>query len=900
MMPRVSEPVPSARRKLLIAGGVAAGLSLVGLLVWMGRSEPQPHAKGQAAGSGQARGGQAPAGFSVDVSVLDDYQRPVADAVVEAFAPSAPERAAAAASTDAKGLATLVRLPEGRYELRARKAGYSDEALADVRAGPGPRELQSLTLARASQLRGRVIGADGRAAARASVVLRGSGALEPPSAKTSADGSFALIDLPAGVYGAQASLGALVSKTEEGIALAAGAEAFVELQLEAAAVLAGQVTDRATGKPLAAEVTVEGGAPGQNDRFSAEGGRFETLAPAGATLRVFFEEPGYMPRSELGIAGGPGLVVALDRAATLKGIVRDAQGAPVSNAEIEVVGEGLGLEGTGGMAIGLNIAPGESLGVSIGPVPKIPLDGASSPVALLGGSSGGAGSGWKTGADGRFAITPVAPGALHVVARHAVLTPGRSASLEAKPGAVVEGLEIELAAGGIVLGEVVDDADQAVAGVPVELVLDRELSRRMTASDRDGRFAIGPVRGSGHVIAHPPGAPAVQVALSVEAGDEVPIVLRINRASAAVRGEVVGSAGEPIVAAVVRISVASAEPPVSRTAITDSLGLFEIAGLPEEACRLEIEHPDHAPLVLEVVPGGPPLQLELAEGGSLEAELRDAQAGDLVRGAIVSLRDARGAVAGKARSNASGKIEIRSISAGIYTLIIEHKSYGTTRIPATLEESDSRLDLGVIELAAVGSALGQVVDQYGATVAKAEVTFGAPPDWRRAVRTDAKGNFQLSGLGAGELALTARAGGSESDPVDVRIDSGTQTDGVVLRIAGAIDLPEAELEPETRVAQTETPATAEDVPKPSPRLTEGIALQVAYALGSVRVEAVLGVAARQAGLQVGDVLTRIDGETILAASQARALMRGRAGSTVAIELQRGGQRVRLKVVRERF
>jgi hypothetical protein len=467
----------------------------------------------------------------------------------------------------------------------------------------------------------------------------------------------------------------------------------------------------------------------------------------------------------------------------------------------------------------------------------------------------------------------------------------------------LDGIEIELAPGGIVLGEVVDEADEPVAGVPIELVLDRELSRHMTVTDRDGRFAIGPVRGRGHVTALPAGAPAVQAAISVQAGDEVPLKLRIGRASASVRGEVVGSAGEPIVAAVVRISVPDAKPPIARTAVTDRFGVFEISGLPEEACQLQVEHPEHAALALDVVPGGPALRLELSEGGALEATLQDAQTGEPVRGALVSLRDARGQSAGRSRSNTSGKVEIGSLSVGDYMILVDHKDYGPARFAARVDDSDSRLDLGVLELAAAGSAAGQVVDQYGGTVAGAEVATGQPPDWRTAARTDQKGHFRVTGLPPGQVFFAARKGGSESEPVRVRIDPNTQTDGVALRIAGAIDEPEAALEEPstaTRAPDTSAAEREQETPKPAARLTEGIAAQVAYAVGVVRVEAVVGPGAQQAGLQAGDVLIRIDGETVLAASQARGLMRGRAGSTAAIEVERGGKKLKLKVARERY
>lgn len=915
---------PQTRRTLRWLG-VACGLALavVGFVLWQkslpapAKPAAPPSASAPASGAA-ATASTAQGSLALEGRVEDDYGRSVEGATVEALRVSGSAmQSAATGATDAKGSFRLGGLAAGRYEVRARKPGYSDQAIGEV-AVPAESILQ-LKLERTGVLRGRVVHGDGKPAAGAQVVLRGSGAAAPPNARSEPDGTFELNGLPAGIYGVDAKLSTglaeLVSEPEEGIELQPGAEAWVMLELSASAVLSGQITDRATGRPIPAATIApepDGLARPVGPIATDLEGRFAIAGLRGGVARVLAQAPGYVPQSELGIAGGAPIAIALQLGGALSGKVVDEAGAPVAGADLEVIQQGAELVDS--QTPSITLATGESLGVTVGAVPKIPIEGGALPLGFFGsgGVSAGGGVTLRSAADGSFRITPVAPGNLLVVARHPAFTAGQSAVVELKAGAECAGLQIALGLGGTVQGEVLDAEELPAPGIPIELSLQQgDASLKLTTvSDRDGRFELGPVRGTGVVIAHPPGEPPVQVDVVVETPEDVPVVLRLSGESGRILGEIAGASGEPLVAAVVRVSVPNATPPFTRTAVTDSDGRFELAGLPKALCQLEIEHSDHVPLALEVVPGSEPLRLQLASGARLRAEVIDSESGDAIPGALVSVRagpSARSRVLGRGRTTRLGVVEIRSLSDRNYWIYIEHSGHATGRFEALIEAGGEPTDLGTLELTAAASASGQVVDRYGGTVANAQVAAGDPPAWKTAVRTAKDGSFRIRGLPAGDLVLTARAATGElSDPTGARALAGEEAAAIVLRLPTDGSEPEpvspvsAERDAEPR--EPAEPRVKADRPEPAagPSLIEGVPVALGYATGQVRIQRLLSSGARAVGLREGDVLYAVNGERVLAVAQARALLRGPSGGSAVLELMREGKRVSVKVTRERF
>jgi hypothetical protein len=349
--------------------------------------------------------------------------------------------------------------------------------------------------------------------------------------------------------------------------------------------------------------------------------------------------------------------------------------------------------------------------------------------------------------------------------------------------------------------------------------------------------------------------------------------------------------------AVVRVAGCGDTSTLARTAVTDAFGSFLLDGLPKLPCMLEVEHPDHVPIELEATPGGARLAIQMRRGLRLKAELHDLHTGEPVRGARAVL--AGGDRRARAQSNTQGRFEISGINEGHYELFLTHPGYAPSLAEAVVRGDDAITDLGVIELAPAGSVLGDVVDGFGSVVSGATVaaiSLGkreAPP----AVRSARDGSFRLGGLPPGTHVLQARsADGQRSETAEVRARSGETHGGVVLRFEGRV-------EPGTEVSAAgaaAAPAVAEGTDPASGKPLEGIAVELGYAAGAVRIERVIGPGAQGAGLRAGDALESIDGEAVLAVSQGRALLRGSVGSKARLLLTRGKKLVAVSASRERY
>jgi hypothetical protein len=256
---------------------------------------------------------------------------------------------------------------------------------------------------------------------------------------------------------------------------------------------------------------------------------------------------------------------------------------------------------------------------------------------------------------------------------------------------------------------------------------------------------------------------------------------------------------------------------------------------------------------------------------------------------------------------------LQGLTADSYTVIIDHDRFASTSVHARIAVEGGQRDLGVISLEPAGAVSGDVVDRFGSRVIGAEVTTGDPPDWGSSVRTDSRGSFRLRGLSAGEHRLSARAGSAgTSEPLSPRVRAGEETSGLVLRLPGAADEPDPPADGQTNrgpAHPTDTPAdppTQASTEPPSPgaggavKLRQGVAVSLGYANSAIRIEAVHGARAREAGLRVGDAILEIEGEAMLAVAQARSVLRGDSGTTVRIKIGRDRTRLDLTVPRESY
>jgi len=630
------------------------------------------------------------------------------------------------------------------------------------------------------------------------VVAAGSG-LWPPRRLTSDDeGRFALSPLPAGVYELRASSADAVSAPREGLLLEPASALDVELPLIEGARLAGRVLDEDDGRPLAGaelEVIEDALTATPAHTVADAEGRFSVSPLRAVRQRVWVRAPGYVPL--VGASFVPGKSsqrITLSRSGTLEGVVVDEDGAPVAGAQLEVIGKtarGASIHVVGpALELGATSVPPpatDNLAVTRGPVPKVPLV----PVPVAVGDDPGAllgGLGFLSEAGGRFRIEGVPAGRLELVARMLGYASSHSGALELGSGKTLTGLRVVLARGVALAGRVVDARGFPAPGVRVELVLQGEPLARVTLSAADGAFGFEAVRGQGMLSAYPSGAPLVQQAVDLRGSGRQEVTLRLGGDTRSLQGRVVDARGFPIESAVVRVRALDPHSPEARAVTVGRDGTFAVSGLPAPPYRVEAEHPSFATTVLASVSPAldSELRVELRPGASLRGEVRDGLDSEPIAGATIQLTR-KGQAPSEVLTDASGKFELRNLSADNYTLIVRHPPHVAARLEVALRSSEERV-LDVLSLQPGGELSGDVVDRFGAPVGGAEVALGEAPQWAGGTRTDASGHFKLSGVTPGEQPLWARhsQAGELTSPVRVRVYERQESPGVVLRLPDAL------------------------------------------------------------------------------------------------------------------
>jgi hypothetical protein len=756
---------------------------------------------------------------------------------------------------------------------------------------------------------GRVTWPADAGAGSADVVVAGSGVWPPRRVASAADGSFQL-ELPPGVYELRATRAALVATPLEGVDLDAGDRRELTLELRPGMTLRGQVLRAETGAPIAgAAVQVAEDSLGMTAHavISDAEGRFQVPGLRALSHRVSVQAAGYV--SVLGQERAPGpqeQPFLLRRAASLEGVVVNAEdGAPLADVALEVRGETefgepvrLSEDALGFQAElfeqarrgPLELGDPSSLGVTLGAVPKVPLLGAPLP----GGPSVGAGPSaepdarFRTDAAGRFRITGLPAGRVRLIAQKAGFAVLEGAEVSLRSGQPLTGLRLALDRGGRIAGQVSDPRGFPVPLVRVELSSPRErMSRSVLAAD-DGSFQFDAVLGRCSVTAQAVGLPPVSARVVVTPGATSELKLVLPSEALTLRGRVVDTARMPVEHALVRLRTAGPQP-LELGQPTEPDGTFQISGLPAPPFEVTVEHAGHAAYQTRVSDTAEPLEVVLAEGFGLRGQVRDALEDEPLPGVRVELSGASLPEPLSRTTRSLGGFEFSDLAAGNYELFFSspHHAPESRAVPLTAALREP-LELDPVALTPAGTVSGEVVDRLGAPVYGAEVSHGEPPDWALAVRTDHEGHFVLPGVPAGSVALYARLAGEEvqaDEPVEVR--AGEEAPGNLLRLASLAPEPADEPEPAEPGSAPADPGSAQ---AGSGRTEEGVALALAWQDKAVVVTAVgVGSRAAAAGVRVGDKLRSVDGESVLAAGQGRAMLRGPAGSRLRVQLARGGK-----------
>ncbi len=734
-------------------------------------------------------------------------------------------------TSDKNGEFKLEGVSAGKFRLKVRKSTFLPVKLDEIEVTDGGTQSGlAIVLQRGSSVSGVVHWPDGKPANGVRIEVQ-----EPPEAnemrfygfgdestgaKSAGDGTFAITGLRPGPYTLTArsspkeveatDAAAKKDKRSPKVRFQARVEGVqtnatgVVLVLESGNTVQGRVHDDRGA--LAADFTVkaepvleEGQAWGSrgNDMsrdFSDAAGAFVLYGLSDGEWKVHVETKNG-PKSETVNLVLPKDEKVLDfvlaRAATLRGVVLDAGGAPVSGATVEA-------RVAGAERVWSNRTPDKS---------RITRD------------------------DGTFE-SEVSPGALSVYAKHVGFAPSERASVQIAPAQSGGPVTLVLRKGARISGEVRDksgkldagrtvsiwdsgyeDSQQATTDATGAFVMEHAIPGKVTLNLQPSQAEMEANRGengsyswsSGHSFNS-------QVELTLEEGGNVHVSLGGAPANP-VRVFGIVRASEPLKG--VNISFSRRDPENrygnQRDATTDSDGRYELtvdapgdysvnfhSGKGGNAWMQCTVPPESSFELNATLPVGRLSGHVLTDAGKPLANVRvvaqssqkhTGQPGELSTGF------------GNAESSSDGSFEIEMLSAGSYRLTAQPRTWGQataqTKTAGTgvlegveLAEAGNVTDL-VIRMPRAGSVHG-VVNGPNGPVAGANVTATSKDQgmFGHSDMTDESGRYEIDGLNPGSVVLVANsesAASRRSEPVEIRADESAELD-LRLEPAGKIHI----------------------------------------------------------------------------------------------------------------
>jgi protocatechuate 3,4-dioxygenase beta subunit len=593
-------------------------------------------------------------------------------------------------------------------------------------------------------------------------------------------GAFEMPDIPDGVYGVEAVAAASTPGQAEFASIPlenVAPDQHVTLALAQAYRVPVRVVDVDDNPIAGARVTLGNAHIGLLQRVAKTGadGRAELGPVVSGPYVVRADADGMLAGDPAAVAVENAtpeeIVLKLARPARIAGIVVDQYDRPVEGAVVEVGGEVPYSAGEGSMRARVfdrTLVSGGSLGVTTGPVPDIPAfmpDRASSAAeaGML-----------VSDADGRFALSDVAPGAYRLQASHGRYAMSDVVLVTVKAGGGAYEVRLRLRHGERVTGRVLDGNLRPLAGASVDV------DDGTVWTDERGVFDAGPRTGTVVLVARSEGT--VPVRREIEVGSRpVDVEIVLVRAEAVVRGHVVDDNLRPLANARVTLRSNDAVMP-TELAWTNDRGEFAFETLPLGSVELHVDAPGHAARTIKAraVETGRevPIEIVMVAGWHLSVDVRDRDTDDPIAGAEVVCEGVF------ARTNARGIAEFDALSDDDVEIDVAAEGYGSRG--KTVRRKGDRVEV-VVELAQGGSLEGVVTDWRGDPITSAQVVIKVGDSVVLERRTDARGMFFADGIPEGDVVLEAWPPAEREEdlaPVAQRSDvlRGRTTRGIDLRL----------------------------------------------------------------------------------------------------------------------
>jgi hypothetical protein len=377
----------------------------------------------------------------------------------------------------------------------------------------------------------------------------------------------------------------------------------------------------------------------------------------------------------------------------------------------------------------------------------------------------------RTDAHGRFGFFGIDAGTYAVVARHPDLAPSvvRALVVEANGETLAD---VVLRPGASVTGRLFDSKEQPVAGsVAIQEIDGRPASAALTEllsaqAKSDGAFRIERVPAGRHAFAvlAPRHAPK-RVDAEVGARDRtVDLGRLILEAGLAIRGRVRDKSGKPVAGAEVEALPQQPWDGSARASTRSQAdGAFHLGGLSPGGYRLIASAEGYGRQELSARAGEEKAQFALVASGSITGTVVDDQG--LPLESFEVLAQPTGEEVQNVRlepfAAADGRFRLDNVATGTYLVHVAASDHAPEARSAVEVPAGGNVDLGRIRLGRGGTLWGTVTDSDGTPVAGAAISAQSPEiEYLVAVshseprsESDASGAFELRGVAAGPVRV---------------------------------------------------------------------------------------------------------------------------------------------------